>query len=287
MRRSFALCHFAVAGLLFAMAGQSAWADTALVLRDYRFIPSESTVQVTGGIADYSLQLHIAGQFGLFTGLNETMNPLRLEPVAGFANVHGILFNDMSASPVPVATISATPLPTPGWDLDKTLNLSGLTGTFTAGDPNDLFFFGADGNGVAERFEATLDDGWLHLTGGTTDPSSSKPVIYRVDALAHLLPFPDFNGNGVVDSADIVAMQQALAAPTAYEAQHDISPQDFLSLGDVNGDGVVNNMDLQSLLDYLKSSAATAASPVPEPASWEIALAAAAALGAMFARRRK
>ena len=106
-------------------------------LREFRFIPSKTTVLVTGGSPGYDLNLTIAGRFGLVTGYDEVVSPPAtvpsLVPHAEFIDVHGILFNPLSLAPLPL----------PGWDLDKTLNLSGLHGTFSVGDPNDLFFLGA------------------------------------------------------------------------------------------------------------------------------------------------
>jgi len=87
-------------------------------LRDYRFIPSKTTVHVSGGPSDYNLNLTIAGELGLVTGYNEELDPTAhvptLEPYAQFVDVHGILYNPLSAAPLPL----------PGWDLDKTLNMS-------------------------------------------------------------------------------------------------------------------------------------------------------------------
>jgi hypothetical protein len=264
MNRIPSLCCLVMSGLVWGTVADQAVADPPIFLRDYRFIPSESTVYVTGGIADYELKLTVAGEFGLETGYDGIATPVstapqppELEPFAKFVNVHGILYNPLSA----------TAAPTPGWDLDKTLNMSGWNGTFSADDPDQLFFLGADGAGVAMRVEATINGGWLHLTGGSSDPVGSDPVLYQINALAHLLPYPDFNGDGAVTAADVVMMQQALADPQAFESQHDMSADDFLSLGDVNSDGVVNNADLQALIDLVKNGGGTA-NPVPEPASF-------------------
>jgi hypothetical protein len=77
----------------------------------------------------------------------------------------------------------------------------------------------------------------------------------------------DFNRDGHVDAADILAMQQALANPTAYQAAHsNLTAAQLLDIEDVNGDGKFNNADLQSLLTTLKSGGGSADS-VPEPAS--------------------
>jgi|SRR3954468_5235557 len=73
---------------------------------------------------------------------NEVIDPTAhvpmLVPHAEFIDVHGILYNPLSLAPLPL----------PGWDLDKTFNLSALKGTFTGGDQNRLFFLGADGGNL-------------------------------------------------------------------------------------------------------------------------------------------
>lgn len=78
----------------------------------------------------------------------------------------------------------------------------------------------------------------------------------------------DFNRDGKLNSADIVAMLGELTNLSAYrQANTDLSNNDdFLELADVNGDTVVNNADLQALLSLLKSGGGSTSS-VPEPAS--------------------
>src|SRR5206468_13024113 len=117
-------------------------------LRDYAFIPSRTVVHVTGGSPNYNTDLTIAGKFGLVTGYDYQVSPTAsiptLVPHAEFVDVHGILYNPLSLAPRPV----------PGWDLDKTLNLSGLKGTFS--DPSLLHFSGVDGQGIPIYLDATL-----------------------------------------------------------------------------------------------------------------------------------
>jgi hypothetical protein len=238
-----------------------ALADPPDLLSNYRFIPSETSVHVSGGLPAYNLNLTIAGRFGLVTGYDEVVSPTTkvpsLVPHAEFIDVHGILFNPLSLAPLPL----------PGWDLDQTLNFSGLHGTFSVGDPGDLFFLGGDGQGVALRLQATINGGWLHLTGGSSDPVGKNPVLYQIDALAHLAPFPDFNQDGAVTSADLQPMLTALSQMSPISAASSFADADLLSLGDVNGDGVFNNADVQSLLDMLKT-AGTSLAAVPEPATF-------------------
>ena len=75
----------------------------------------------------------------------------------------------------------------------------------------------------------------------------------------------DFSFDGQLDSADVLAMENALADLPAYEFNHDLTPADTLAIGDINHDGVVNNADLQALLNLLKPSGVQASATVPEP----------------------
>jgi len=267
------LAGFALMVFVVLAAANSALADPPDFLRNYFFLPGKTTVHVTGGAQGYNMNLTIAGRFGLVTGYNEIIDPTShvptLVPHAEFVDVHGILFNPLSLAPFPV----------PGWDLDKTLNMSGLKGTFSADTPNRLFFFGADGAGVAEILTADITGPWLHLTGGSSDPPSSKSVLYRVDALAHLAPFPDFNRDGQLTSADVPTMLAALGDLNAFNSNPYLGDASagLLSMADMNGDGALTNADVQSFLTLLKSGGDSLAT-VPEPSSLALACCGAAAI---------
>ncbi len=253
--------RMATATLVAAVTAGQLFAQPPDILQKYRFIPSKTTVHLSGGAQNYNLDLTIAGRFGLITGYNEVVDPTAhvpsLVPFAEFTDVHGILFNPLSLAPLPL----------PGWDLDKTLNLSGLNGTFSPDNPNQLYFLGADGNGVALRVEVQLNGGWLHLTGGSSDPIGAKPVLYRIDALAHLTPFPDFDGDGALTAADVPLMLEALTDMNRFEAQHAISSDDLVAMADLDGSGKVTNADIQLLLDAVAAQSNDSASAVPEPAT--------------------
>ena len=219
----------AILAFLIGLLSAPASADPPLLLRDYRFITDKSTVEVTGGFAGVDWQFNILGRFGLVTGYNEetggpTANVPSLVPYAAFTDVNAILFDPRRASP----------MPSPGWDLDRTLNLSGLKGTFTV--PDDLFFLGADGQGQAIRLEATIAGRLVHLTGGTSDPRCCDIFRYKVDAWAHQLPWADFNADDHVDAADLTIWRQNFGSSVAPGTS-----------GDANGDGVVDAGGLHRL----------------------------------------
>jgi hypothetical protein len=269
----------AIIVLLLAVFAGRALGQPPDVLRDYRFIPQDTVVHVSGGPQGYNMDLTIAGTFGLVTGYNYVVDPTAhaptLDPFAQFINVHGILYNPLSLAPLPV----------PGWDLDKTLNLSGLKGTFSVSSPNQLFFLGADGAGVALRLEADIEGKLLHITGGSSDPPGGNPVLYRIDALAHLTPFPDFNFDGSITVADVSSMLAEMSSPQTYMAAHNLSSTDVVSMGDLDGDGKVTNSDLQGLIVMLANGGGSASlSAVPEPPA--VGLLAAGGLLLIAARAR-
>ena len=244
--------------LVACWALDQAAADPPDILRNYRFITDKSTVEVTGGIAGIDWPLNILGRFGLVSGYNygtggPTAHAPTLEPFAQFIDVQAILFDPRRASP----------LPSPGWDLDKTLNLSGLNGTFT--DPRQLHFSGVDGQGQPIKLQATLAGRLLHLTGAN-DPTCCDFFHYKVDAYAHLTPYADFNFDGAVDAADFTVWRDhvgQLSGTTLIEGDADGD-------GDVDGDDYIAwQGDVGTVTDMSAfASAVGGATAVPEPATW-------------------
>lgn len=256
----------AVAVIFEAFIGQAS-AQPPDILRDYRFVPSHSDVHVSGGSPGYNMDLSVAGTFGLVTGYDDRPSPTAhiptLVPYAKFVDVHAILFNPLSAAPLPL----------PGWDLDKTLNLSDLTGTFS--DPALLHFSGVDGQGIPIKLDATLHGPLLHLTGMNYLPPTcitcTQYVGYKVDALAVIRPYADFNLDGVIDGADFAI----------WRANMGIETDASFEQGDANGDGVVDAADYVAWrhdmgpatnLDVFADSG-IGVSLVPEPTTIGLALA--------------
>jgi len=269
------------------------WANAALadttdvanipdILRDYRFITSKSTVEVSGGLPVFSYDLNIAGKFGLATGYDgiytPTPSPTATPPVisghAEFVNVKGVLFNPRSASPLP------------GLDLDATLKLSGLKGIFKI--PNDIHFTGDDDQGIPMQLEAVLRGPLLHLTGGTLPvPTCASCGInmYKIDAFATIAPYADFNLDGVVDGKDLHTLMSNMGVQSGASFEQ----------GDTNGDGVVDGSDFllwQRTLGAATSLSAfsdlsTSGASVPEPATLFLAFATTAFAQIQRRQRRK
>jgi len=257
-----------------ALADLTNIADIPDILRNYRFITSHSIVEVSGGLPVFSYDLNIAGKFGLATGYNgletPTPSPAATPPTlsghAEFVNVKGVLFNPRSASPLP------------GLDVDATLNLTGLKGTFKF--PSDIHFTGNDGQGIPIQLEAVTRGPLLHLTGATLPvPTCASCGInmYKVDALATLGPYADFNLDGVVDNKDLRVIMSNIGL------QNDAN----FEQGDTDGNGIVDGNDL---LEWQRSyGAATSLSAfsdlsssgttVPEPVATTLIAMLAASLG--------
>jgi hypothetical protein len=270
MKSFILLTPIAVAVIFDALIAQAS-AQPPEILRDYRFVPSHSDIHVSGGSPGYNMDLSVAGKFGLVTGYEYGISPTAhiptLEPYAKLVDVQAILFNPLSAAPLPV----------PGWDLDETLNLSGLTGTFS--DPALLHFSGVDGQGIPIKLDASLRGSLLHLTGMNYLPptclSCTQFVGYEVNALAVTRPYADFNLDGVIDGADFSIWRDNMGLETAASFEH----------GDANGDGIVDAADYviwrhtvgptTSFGAFAESGASV--NVVPEPTTIALALA-----GAVF-----
>src|SRR5262249_34808302 len=151
-----------------------------------------STVEVSGGLPVFSVDWNVAGKFGLDTGydglLTPTPPPTTTPPVlsghASFVNVDAYMFHPMSAGPASAVAI----------DLNQTLNLTCLKGTFKV--PSDIHFTGDDGQGIPMQLEAVTRGPLLHLTGATLPVPTCATCginMYKIDAYAFLGPFADFN----------------------------------------------------------------------------------------------
>jgi hypothetical protein len=79
----------------------------------------------------------------------------------------------------------------------------------------------------------------------------------------------DFNGDGLVNAADIGSMMTALADVPKFQTTNFVSNSDLVTMGDFDGDLTLTNLDLQGLIVYLANGGAGGGTiaAVPEPAS--------------------
>jgi hypothetical protein len=75
----------------------------------------------------------------------------------------------------------------------------------------------------------------------------------------------DLNLDGLMTNADIQAMLDAVADPTAYETAHNLTAANLVTLGDFNHDGDFSSADISPMLDFLARGGGLQG--VPEPAS--------------------
>jgi hypothetical protein len=220
------------------------------ILREYRFLPSHSTLRVTGGFAGIDETFHTRGTFGVVTGFEEGVSCAAIGcpdpshiPFARFVDVNARLH-------------PSGPFPDDG-NLDRTLNLSGLDGTFETTSPHRLHFSGEEGQGWPFQLTAVQRGPLLHMFG-KNDDGCCDFFHYEFHALAYLRPHADANLDGSVEAADYVVSRKL---PDQGAANSD-------SAGSVSDDYDVWLASFGDSLDFdqiLATNGGSAA--VPEPAS--------------------
>ena len=161
--------------------------------------------------------------------------------------------NNLNFLHVPVLVNDIT-VETP--DLSRTLTLDGVFGV-------NLLTASAD----IDNTSGFPDQ----VSGGAFDWTVFNQKLGVLGLALHNAPIlaGDFNNDGILSTADISLMMQALAGEDQYEIAHGLTGSDLSAIGDVNGDGAFNNLDIQALI----SDAAKCgwrfggANAVPEPAS--------------------
>jgi hypothetical protein len=264
---SLSLC-FAPIVCLAALGAEQASAQPPDSLQLFRFIPSRSTLDVTGGFAGIRQQFFTYGEFGLNAGLEGG-------PRAEFVDLQSWLVPD---SPLTFV-----------WHTDRTLNLSGLEGTFAAGDPSRISFQGVDGQGIPFQITAVQRGRLLHLVG-ENDPPCCDLFKYKLDALAHVTPYADFNLDGMVDrlDAEVLSSNIGTFAHASFEQ------------GDADGDGDVDGDDflawqreigeatpMSAFASATSAGSAFSSNEAPEPTTMALLSAAASALSVGVRARRK
>ena len=217
MKRAVWLSRLLALVVLLVNVAWFASAQPPHILREYRFVPYRSSLEVTGGIAGIRQDFFPFGTFGIVTGYDEARDPPRLVPNAQFVDVQSWL--------VPNSPLTYV------WDTDQTLNLTGLDGMFRFGEPNRMFFRGEDGQGAPFKLMAVQRGRVLHLVG-ENDPGCCDFFNYRLDAFAIQTPSADFNLDGRIDHGDM----DRLLANIGTHADATFEDGDADGDGDVDGD---------------------------------------------------
>jgi hypothetical protein len=146
----------------------------------------------------------------------------------------------------------------PGATLDASLEILNSSGTVVASSIT---------SSLSETISTHLDAGSYYAEVlSAADPSNTgffDVGSYFLTGSIMPMVLGDFNQDGHLTSADISAMESALANVTSAEATYGAN---YLSIGDINHDGKVTNADLQALENLLKAGGGSS-NQVPEPAS--------------------
>jgi hypothetical protein len=148
------------------------------------------------------------------------------------------------------------------WSSSPLLRINNWTGLVAGGGADQVNV----GTGGLSSTQLTQVHFTGYLTGATILGSGEL-----VPSSSVLLTRGDLTGEGTVTSADLPALEQALADLPGYEATHGYDDAALLDIADINQDGVVNNADLQAeiyLLNHgmLPAPSLSGSSAVPEPA---------------------
>jgi hypothetical protein len=239
--------------------------DRPDIIRSFRLIPSKSNLEQTGGFAGFHFDYHLFGKFDIVTGFEPSplaIFPPIYNPFAKFENVRvTALLNHPAAF--------AAPFP-----LDRIVDLEELHGTFRPQEPQRLIFKGVDHQDQPFELLAVQRGPLLHLLGESREQCCDF-FHYKIDALAHIAPYADFNLDGVVDRVDV---DQLLA-------NIGLRSDATLEQGDADGDGDVDSGDFLawqrqvgwsiSLSEFAADSLAdfnASAAAVPEPTALALLL---------------
>jgi hypothetical protein len=213
----------------------------------YKVVPQVSTLEQMGGISAVApLRYRVSGNYD-FDRLGMPLG------AAEFAN------SDLTGTLVPSPPTPVTV------DVDKIFNMDGLTGKRlpVASLLNVYQFKGTNADGEAVNMYAALLGPWMYLRGATQPPTASAGLFtYQLRALARTGPFPDLNGDGVVDALDYVLLRK-FGSATAADIAAGASLVDWHSdFGNALPD--ITSLDIQ-LNTALGTTMGTAGVPEPGP----------------------
>jgi hypothetical protein len=266
--------------ILCTLLGTPSSAQPPDLQRDYRFIPRRSSLEVTEGFAGIRQKFFPYGTFSINTGYD--VDPRDIFPPILIPHAEFVI-EEWESWLVPDSPLAFV------WNTDRTLNLTGLDGTFRVGEPNRILFKGVDGQDQPFKLMAVQRGRLLHLMG-ENDPGCCDFFKYRFDAFAYQLPYPDFNLDGMVDRADMDTLMSNIGMQGSATLEH----------GDANGDGNVDGHDFlvwQAAIGPMPTFDAFAndsfvdggfgTAVVPEPAALVLWLAGAMLLMSWYVRRAR
>jgi len=241
------------------------------ILRNYRFLPRHSILDVEGGFAGFDIEANIFGKYGLVTGFEydygdgTSITDISPNPYAKFVNVHARAINPTDFGPY-------------SFNLDETLNLSGLDGYplpifFPAVLPNiQVFRFeGVEGQGAPFEMHALTIGRWMFMKGANRAPCCDF-FDYQIRAVARQVPFADFDGDDTVAASDLASWDSSYGLTSSdpfsefdgdSDGDGDWDGSEFLSWQRQSGETMPSMEEFESML--ASSLAATSAVSVPEP----------------------
>lgn len=270
MRRFVLLTLVSIPALVSSLSANYCFAQPPDILRQYRFLPRHSILEVEGGFAGIAVAANIHGDFLFVNGFrNDAGN---LDPYAEFLRVDAVAINPTDFGPY-------------SFDLDEALHLTGLEGEpLPVAAPFDVIKFrGEDGQGAPLQLTVIQLGRWLYMQGAS-DPPCCDFFKYEIDAFARQTPFADFTEDAHIDATDLAMWRRSFGLDAHGDAD-----------GDADSDGA-DFLDWQRQvgeemppLDTFFSLAAAVAQPLvatsaPEPGSFALLMV--AALQAAAYRKR-
>lgn len=211
-----------------------------------------------GNIYSFSVPTYIEAilpNYGLRTGYttNVLLQVRTLGQAMDASSVKLISYSGNAANPYPTATAIG---PASQQLLLSAPDQSGFGGT----DQEWAFSFSVTGNAASYKLAFNASGSSMSLDQLSMD---SQVVASYLKG--------DFNLDGHINAADVVAAMNALTNLTQYQQTNHLTDPQLMQIANINDDASINNVDLQSLLDYLKAGHGSA-TPVPEPCSTLLAL---------------
>lgn len=226
LSKRITLCLSAAILLSLAIPAQ---AIPPIVLHEFTFDTSASTLNVTGGFAGINDTYGIDGTLSLAIGYDQVFNgpgDISLVPFAQFTDVDAVLTG-------PPGLLGG-----PGWlagtDLDSHLNLTGLEGTILQSlTGTELVFTGVDGGGQPMSVRASLASGRLDLKG-QNDAGCCDFFNYLLDATLDAPLKGDLNHDGFVGVDDLNTVLANFGTNVPPMLHGDADWDGFIGISDLN-----------------------------------------------------